>query len=84
MTVQSQPIVPVGRSASRLVYLCARFPNGLSPRSYQKLIMRRPELRGLGWELKRRVARQGGRATLPPATPSRERGETDVAPLTRA
>jgi hypothetical protein len=58
--------VRAGREASRLVYICANFPKGLSPRSYQKLIMRRPELRGLGWTLQRRAVREDGLVTRPP------------------
>jgi hypothetical protein len=84
MNVLPQPRAHAGRKVSRLVYVCARFPNGLSPRSYQKLIMRRPDLRGLGWQLKRRSVRRDDRATRPPAEPTRELRDAGVTPLTRA
>jgi hypothetical protein len=46
------------RPAARLAYFCRKFPRGLSPRAYQTLLMRRPELRSLGWVLKRRPIRE--------------------------
>jgi hypothetical protein len=84
MNVQPQPRVSARRKPSRLVYVCANFPNGLSPRSYQKLIMRRPDLRGLGWELKRRARRGDVRATRPPQEPTTGPRDAGLTAVTRA
>jgi hypothetical protein len=43
--------------ASRLLYFCPQFERGLTPRAYQMLIMRRPDLRQLDWSLRQSPAR---------------------------
>lgn len=42
------------RDGGEPVYVCAEYPNGLTPRQYQVLISRKPKLRGLGWIVQRR------------------------------
>lgn len=66
MNAHSHPRPQLGQrqapAAGRLAYFCRKFPRGISPRSYQQLVMRRPELRSLGWVLKRRPAQKVVRA----------------------
>jgi hypothetical protein len=42
------------RDGGEAVYVCAEYPNGLTPRQYQVLLSRKPTLRGLGWIVQRR------------------------------
>jgi hypothetical protein len=47
----------LARDQGEPVYVCAAYPHGMTPREYQKLISRRPELRGIGWAIRRRSPR---------------------------
>lgn len=45
------------RDGGEAVYVSNLYPNGLTPREYQRLISRRPELRNIGWVIQRRNPR---------------------------
>ena len=52
------------RSGGETVYVCSKYPNGIDPSNYRKLIKKNPKARVWGWRLMRRNMTVYGRGRV--------------------